>query len=486
MLRVPTATALSGFTAFARQVLADWNVAGAAVAVVQGDQVVYAEGFGYRDVEAQREVTPETVFAIGSASKAFTSLSVALMVDEGKLDWDAPVRRYLPGFELKDPVASQYLSLRDMLTHRSGLPRHDLMWYNSSCSREELIDRMRHLEPSKDFRTTWQYQNHMYMASGYVAGRANGSSWEELVRERIFRPLGMDHSSFTVEEMVASPNYALPYEGTDGALHRMPFRDISAIGPAGSINSNVLDMANWLTLHLNGGLYGGERVVSERSLAELHKPQMVCQLYPWKFAEMPVMTYGMGWFVEPYRGHQRLHHGGNIDGFTALVTLLPDEKTGIVVLTNMNGTLLPMVLTNNLCDRLLGLNELDWNERLQREYDKMKSSVAEAKQKLRENRREGTTPSHALEDYVGVYEHPGYGTFAVTLSDDGALQATYNNLTMPLIHYHYDYFELYIKLAQMSLLTSFQSDAMGQVRSVSVPLEPSIAPKEIVFTRQAK
>lgn len=480
-----TPKSLEGFAQFAEKALADWDVPGTAVAVVQGDRVIYAEGFGFCNVKEKQKVSAETVFAIGSSSKAFTSMSVGMMVDDEKLDWDTPVRRYLPNFEMHDAVATDRLTLRDMLSHRSGLPRNDLMWYNSTASREEMIERLRYLEPSKDFRTTWQYQNHMYMTAGYVAGKANDSSWEELVAERIFKPLGMSHSNFSVLETQQTPNYALPYEEKKGEVHEIPFRDISTIGPAGSINSTVMDMANWLTLHLNDGVFQEKRLISEKSLKEMHTPQMACQLFPWKFKEMPISSYGMAWFIEPYRGHQMLHHGGNVDGFSALVTFLPEEKIGLVVLTNLNSTVLPYVLTYNLMDRLLGLDEIDWSGRLKSEYEKLKDAAEKEKAKLRSERKEGTTPSHALAEYVGTYVFPGYGAVRVTQTSEGQLEAEYNGIQMRLTHHHYDSFEVNQPSFDMTLLGSFATDVKGRVHSLSLPLEPGIAPKEIVFIRES-
>lgn len=481
---VTTPKALDGFAEFAEKTLADWDVPGAAIAVVQDNRLIYAEGFGFRNVQEQLKVSAETVFGIGSSTKAFTSMSLALMVDDEKLDWDTPVRRYLPHFELQDEVATQRLTLRDMACHRSGLPRHDLMWYNAPFSREELLDRLRYLEPSKDFRTTWQYQNHLYMTCGYVAGKVNHSSWEELVSERIFKPLEMSHSNFSVLDSQQTQNYALPYEEKEGNVQEIPFRDISTIGPAGSINSTVLDMANWLLLHLNGGVFNEQRLVSERNLTEMHTAQMACQLFPWKFKETPVMNYGMGWFIEPYRGHHCLHHGGNIDGFSALVSFLPEEKIGVVVLTNLNSTMSPTVLTNGVFDRLLGLAEIDWSGRLQREIKKIKTAGEEHKQQLRSERKEGTALSHPLADYTGSYVHPGYGTLTVTQTSAGQLAGEYNGMHLSLRHYHYDSFEVHHDQFDVTLIGSFATDAKGRIHSLSLPLESTLAHKGVVFMHQ--
>ena len=209
-----------------------------------------------RNVEENLPVTPNTIFAIGSSSKAFTATSAAIAVEDGKLEWDKPVREYLPTFKMKDDFASERMTLRDLLCHRSGLPRHDLSWYNTPATREQIIDRVRYLEPTSDFRTNFQYQNLMYMTAGYLAGLVDGTTWEELVRERIFKPLGMTHSQFSVEDSQKSDNYALPYNEKDDKVKKIEFRNIDTVGPAGSINSNVVDMIEWVRLQLKKGKVG--------------------------------------------------------------------------------------------------------------------------------------------------------------------------------------------------------------------------------------
>ncbi|WP_253185716.1 serine hydrolase domain-containing protein [Bacillus licheniformis] len=200
--------ALKGFRAFAEEKMKEWNVPGAAVAVIKEDEIIMAEGFGFRDKERKLKVNPETVFAIGSASKAFTTAAMAVLADEGKMEWDKPVREYLPEFKMHDPVATERMTPRDLACHRSGLPRHEMMWYNSSFSREELFRRIRYLEPNQDFRSKWQYQNLMYMTAGYLAGRIAGTTWEDLVHERLFKPLHMTSSSFSVEDMQKLSDFA--------------------------------------------------------------------------------------------------------------------------------------------------------------------------------------------------------------------------------------------------------------------------------------
>ncbi|QHZ48720.1 serine hydrolase [Bacillus sp. NSP9.1] len=472
---------LKGFHEFAEEEMKRWKVPGAAVGIIKDDEIIMAEGFGYKDKERNLKVNPETVFAIGSATKAFTTAAMAILADEGKLEWDKPVREYLPEFHMHDPVATERMTPRDLTCHRSGLPRHDMMWYNSPFSREELLRRIRYLEPNKDFRSIWQYQNLMYMTAGLLAGRVAGTTWEGLVQERLFEPLKMTSSNFSVEDMKKQPDHSLPYQEKAGSAEQIPFRNIDAIGPAGSINSNVLDMANWVRFQLGSGEFSG--ILSAGSLNEMHTPYIPCDPFM-KAKEIPISSYGLGWIIEPYRGYRMIHHGGNIDGFSSLVSFMPDEKIGVVILTNMNASLLPNVLAYHIFDRMLGLCDIDWSSRLKGEAEKMKAALIRQDRTAHLSKIEGTQPSHALEDYTGIYEHPGYGELKIELTD-GTLQALFHSFVMPLTHYHYDTFEMELKLSETTkLLASFTIDVNGHISRFSVPFEMAPGAKEIEFVKK--
>ncbi|MDH4270612.1 MAG: serine hydrolase, partial [Candidatus Aminicenantes bacterium] len=428
--------ALKGFDAWAAKMMTERKVPGLAISVVKGGQVMYARGFGMRDVRQGLQVTPHTLFAIGSCTKAFTAADIGILVDEGKVAWDKPVRTYLPSFKLYDETATEHMTPRDLLSHRSGLPRHDLVWYGSPFSRRQLFDRLQYLEPSKGFRELWQYQNLMFMTAGYLVGEIAGTTWEDFTRKRILEPLGMKESNFSVTHSTKSEDYALPYAEKKDKIEAIPFRNLDEIGPAGSINSNVLDMANWVLLNLAKGKFAGQQIVSEASLAQIHSPQMVVS-QPLQYKEVLYPSYGMGWMIVPYRGHLMLQHGGGIDGFSASVCFMPQDDFGVVILTNKGGTPLTSILNNNLCDRLLGLDQIDWSARIRDAQKKAKEVADKAKKEAEKDRKADTKPSHPLEDYVGDYDHPGYGT--ITISKEGdALKAKFNALDGALRHYHYD------------------------------------------------
>jgi len=468
---------LDGFDDFARQELRDWKCDGFAIAVVQDGKVILSKGYGLRDVKKNLPVTEKTLFAIGSATKSFTVTSMGVLVDQGKLDWDKPVRDYLPEFKMWDPFATERMTPRDLVTHRSGLPRHDLMWYSSPFSRQELFERLRYLEPNKDFRTAFQYQNLMVMTAGYLAGRVAGTTWEQLVRKAIFEPLRMTSSNFSVTDSQKSADFSLGYQVVNDIPADMPFRNIDSIGPAGSINSNIEDMTKYIMMHLAKG----NGVVSATNEMQMMTPQMAIQA-PSPDKELGDLAYGMGFFVTTYRGHKFVHHGGNIDGFSALVAFLPQENIGLVILTNQNASPLPAVVAYNVWDRLLGLDQIDWTARVKQQRAMTKSSEQEAKQKGYTTQRTGTHPSHELAEYAAEYEHPGYGIVKIDYAN-GALKLDYHGLGGVLSHFHYDVFEVpkddLNPFSQEKV--QFHTNLEGDIDSLGIPFESTL--KDITFIR---
>jgi len=468
---------LDGIDAFADQTLKDWKCVGVAIAVIQDGKVILSKGYGQRDQKHNLPVTPKTLFAIGSSTKSFTVTSLGVLADQGKLDWDKPVREYLPEFRLMDQFATERMTPRDLVTHRSGLPRHDLLWYNSPLTRAELFERLRYLEPSKDFRTTFQYQNLMFMTAGYLAAHLSDMSWEAHVRKAIFEPLGMSKSNFSVTDSQKSDDYSLPYSVAKEEIVEIPFRNIDQIGPAGSINSNVEDMARYVMMHMARG----KGVLSARNANQMQSPQMSIA-GPGTDIELGAQSYGMGFFLTSYRGHYVVHHGGNIDGFSALVTFMPQDNIGMIILTNQNGSSLPTVLSYNVYDRLLGLDQIDWTRRMKDQQAKAKTAEDDAKKKGYTAQRSGTRPSHDLEEYAGEYEHPGYGVAKVAM-ENGALTFRFNGLGGPMQHFHYDVFE--VAESQQNPLSKmkvqFHTNLQGDLDSLALPLEATV--KEVVFTR---
>ncbi|MFQ5796029.1 MAG: serine hydrolase [Candidatus Bipolaricaulia bacterium] len=470
---------LEGFPKFAEKVIAEWGVPGMAVGVVKNGEVVYMKGFGYRDVEKQLPVTPKTLFAIGSSTKAFTAIAIGLLVDDGKLDWDTPLIEYMPDFRLYDDYATLHTTPRDLLCHRTGMPGYDPIWMLSSGSRDEYYHRLRYLEPNAGFRDIFQYNNFMHLVAGILVGRLGGGSWEEFVSERIFKPLGMEHSNFSVLESKRDNDYSQPYMAFSGEPVKVPFRNIDAFGPGGAINSDIEDMTKWVLLHLNNGKADDKQLVSEASLAQTHLPNMVIRdpLHA-KLAQSAM--YGQGWFISDYRGYPLVEHGGNIDGFSALVSLVPEEKTGIVVLFN-SLNLMGYVIVRDIYDRLLGLEERDWNSHYKNLFAEIMETMfgtagAEEKPKPK------TSPSLPLADYAGSYEHPAFDRVEVTVDNDKLTLKFQSGLTSELEHFHFDVFkgttsDFYLP----AINVRFHLSNGGTVESFSMPLESGVA--DIIFKR---
>lgn len=483
------AQTMDGFDAWVEKALVDWEVPGLGVAVVADGKVLLSKGYGKRNVESDLPVTPDTLFAIGSSTKAFTTYVLATLVEEGKLGWDKPVVDVWPEFRLSEPERTRLLTPRDMVTHRTGLPRHDLSWYNSGASREELIARMAHLDFNYGLREQWQYNNFMFLAAGVLGERLTGKSWEDNVRERIFTPLGMNASNFNVDDSQRSADFALPYDKRDGKITAIPFRNISQVGPAGSINSSVNDMARWVQVQLTGKLGGtldGRQIMSQAALDELHSPAMIMQSNENR-SHVTAVGYGLGWFVDMYRGEWRVHHGGNIDGFTALVFFFPGKKFGGVILANRNGTPLPDAVSEEIADRLLQLPSLKLYDASLSRYKAALAAGKKAEQNLELLRRKDAPPSHPLREYAGEYRHPGYGSITVAGGDAGAgLTLTYNRMTVPLLPWHFDTFSFgksedpaAAEFEHTQVL--FRSDLEGNINAIEAQLDPSVKP--IVFER---
>jgi CubicO group peptidase (beta-lactamase class C family) len=460
-----------------------WKVPGLAMAVVRHDQVMYSHGFGMRDVSRNLPVTTRTLFAIGSISKSFTALSMGILNDEGKFDWDKPVRQYIPDFQVYDPVASERMTPRDLITHRSGLASHDLVWYSSNFSREDLVHRLRFLKSDRDFRSGYHYNNMLVMTAGYMVGKVSGEGWENFVKQHIWQPLGMTGSNFSVNDSQKSSDFAQPYrkDESTGRVNEVPFHEMVAIGPAGSINSNIEDMSRYAMFQLGKGKVGDRQVVSEANLNLMHSPQ-VSMGGQREFKELGASSYGMGWVSTSYRGHRMVWHNGEIDGFYALLSLLPDDDLGVVILTNIQDWPVTDVAAYQIYDRLLGLEVIDWSGRFEQAENKSKAADAEAKKTELSNRKPGTHPSHDLKDYPGKYENPGYGTLSIQPASEG-FTASLNQITVPLQHYHYEVFQVPENAHWLLGKTKFRflTNMDGDVESIAAPLEPN-AP-EIVFTR---
>lgn len=474
-------------TVFSR-VLKEWKAPGFAVAVVEKDKVVYAKGFGYKDYEKKAPVTVHTQFAIGSCTKAFTAAILGILREEGKIDFDSVAINYIPELRFSSGALTTGVTIRDMMTHRTGLPRYDYSWYLwPSNNTDSLLNRIRYMQPTYPLRTQWQYNNWMYFLLGITGERLTAKSWHENIQKYFFKPLDMTASNTTKKAHALYKDIALGYGlRKDSIIYAMDFYDISGMSPAGSINSTVTDMAKWLTVWKNSGKYNDVEIVPATYIKEAQSSQMVISgALPEKESEdLYFANYGYGWMVSSYRGHYRVEHGGNIDGFSASASFFPSDSVGIVVLVNQNASAVPAVVRNILADRLLKLNPRNWQKKLKDATDKAKVAEKEALKSKSENRKAGTSPSHPVNDYTGKYSNPAFGAFTVRLQQD-SLIAEAGMKELYLSHYHYDVFNSFLKDEKYGIDTAdagpkfqFYMNEAGEIRGFKIQLEPSLPPMD--------
>ena len=489
------ANPLAGIDTTLERILKERKGAGFAVAVIEKNKVIYSKGFGYRDYEMKLPVTPNTLFAIGSCTKSFTSLLIGLSNKEGKLEYDKPVREYLPEVKFFNTEMNNQITVRDMMCHRTGLPRHDYSWYLfNTSSRDSLMKRIQYQEPTATTRQTWQYNNFMFLLQGMIAEKLSGKSWEKNIQEKIFNPLGMTSSNISIKELEKNADASLGYLlYKDSIIRKQDYYNINAMGPAGSINSSVNEMAKWVMMWINGGKINGKEFFPAPYLKEAMSSQMIigAALPEKEKADIHFANYGFGWFMASYRGHYRVEHGGNIDGFSASTCFFPSDSIGIIVLANQNGSAIPSIVRNTIADRLLKIKPIDWLADRNAADAKAKAEAKVTGAKVESNQKKGTTPSHPLIDYEGLYTHPGYGTMEILLQKDSLFAFTPNNKVW-LRHYHYDVFETYGVDAKEGIDTSeksslnfqFGMNEAGEINTVSMTLEQGLKP--MAFSRKQK
>jgi CubicO group peptidase (beta-lactamase class C family) len=433
--------------AYVAKVMHELNAPGAAIAIIKDDKIVYAKAFGVKELGKPEPVTTDTRFAIGSVSKSFTTTILGILADEKKLDWNDKVSKYLPAYAMWDPWVTRELTVRDLITHRTGLPpiSGGTVWYGSDYSREEVLRRARFIEPVDSFRSKFSYQNVSFLAAGEVAHVAAGKSWDDQVRERIFAPLGMTHSTTGIPPM--SSNVASPHAEIDGVLRVIPHRDYDNIAPAGSIYASLSDLAEYMRFHLNRGVVGEKRIYSEAVARQLFSPQSLVSVpiqapAPELAAYEPMFSaYGFGWFIRERRGQKVIEHSGGVDGFAAQVKMIPAQRAAIVILSNYEGSFND-VIDRHLTDVLIGVPPFDWLAFYEKRLAAGKKSRQEADAKQLADRKASEKPSLPLAAYAGTYHDKLYGDLTVTLENDKlVLRFTHTpSFTADLEPWHYDTF----------------------------------------------
>lgn len=447
-----------------------WEVPGLALAVIKDDSVLVTEGYGLRKLGSPERVDAHTLFAIASTTKAMTAACLGMLVDEKKLAWDDPVTKHLEGFQLSDPYVTRELTVRDLLAHRTGLSRGDALWYRSPYNREEVLERVRHLKPSWGFRSRYGYQNIMFVAAGQVVSEVSGKPWDDFIVERLFAPLGMHSTLSGYGRLTDQQNIATPHLFSNKTVKPIEWVDIDNIGPAGSVISNVTDMAQWVRLNLGKGSIGGIRLLSEETVEETQTPQTVIRLDSLTKAQRPsthFMAYGLGWFLYDYRGTKIVTHDGAIHGMRARVAMIPEKNIGLVILMNSSRTPIHTALMFWILDRFLGAPDQDWSAELLalRKIDEEKADASEREQ---QERRVGKTkPSHTPDAYAGRYRSELYGDLVIHERDHELFAEFYPGYQGTLSHWHYDTFQITWSDATLGKdLVTFRMNARGEVTGV--------------------
>lgn len=418
-----------------RDAMAAWQVPGLAVAVVRGGATiadVAVRTYGQRDVERKLPVTPRTLFAAGSITKSLTALGLATLAEEGRLDWDMPVATLVPGFRTHRTPRPSAVTLRLMLTHRTGMPRHDALWYLGAFGRDALMSRLRYLAPAAPPGSVFAYNNLMYAAAGYIAGRLAGRSWETLTRQRILAPLGMDRAKLSLAAFLAAPDRAAAYFPGEHGRVRIDVRDTDAIGPAAALYADVTDMARYVRFYLTDGAPDGRRLVDEAAVRLLRTPQTATATATGEAAAFPEIgetRYGLGFYVTTYRGRRLVYHPGVIDGYSGMISFMPDDGLGMIVLSNLSGrNPVPTVVTYTVYDRLLGLSPLPWMERFRAR------DAAERKERPADRPIvPAGPPPRPIAAYTGVFDNPAYGRIEIRTKGDG-LEGALRHLRFALVH----------------------------------------------------
>lgn len=425
--------------------LKEFNAPGCAVVVVKDGEVVYLKGFGVREKGKDDKVSPDTVFPIASCSKAFTATALAMLADEGKLKWDDKVRDHLDYFRLSDELADRDVTLRDLLCHRTGMPRHDMLWAGQLVDSAAVIRQWGKGKPSTSFRSKWEYANVPFTTAGVIAGKLDKTDWAGVMKARVFKPLGMDRTSATWKEGHTQADHATPhYYGFDKSITAIKWDDLDHAGGAGGVNSTARDMGSWLQFQLAGGKFDGRQLLTTRALKETHTSQMLlipegpfAVYFPPKHTRF--CSYGLGWFVHDHRGANCVSHGGTLTGFRAQCMMVPDKKVGVVVLCNLRPSLVCETVAKVALDAALGLPAEDWLTFHKAQMAIQDFNTAVAKEKRKTARKPDTKPSLALKEYAGGYVEPAYGRAEVVF-EGGALVLRWGKYTFRLDHYHFDTF----------------------------------------------
>lgn len=477
---------LEGFDAYMAKTLKDWNAPGVGVGIVVNDKLVFAKGYGFRDYEKKLPFTPATMSPIASNTKLFTAIAAGMLVQEGKLTWDKPVTDSVPSIRFYNNQLNNTVTLRDMLSHRTGITRHDTIWYKSDFTRKQLFEKLVYLEPQEQMRETFLYNNLMFAAVGYLIELQSRKTWEQFVKERILDPLEMNSTSYSIAEMLKQPEVGAGFtERRDSfELYRIPYyEDIAGVAPCGAIVSNIENMSHWLIALMNDGKYAGRQVLPPEVLRETLQPAIALPntaLETRGWSEILNSAYGMGRQTASYRGHLLTFHGGDLPGFHTQVSFMPQDHIGVIVFEiGDHSQPLYNIVSYNVYERLLGMDQTPWSDRQLDIRLKNKKANTEARTKATEGRIPNTEPSHRLAAYTGTYENAAYGLMSIGVKDN-QLQFDFHKMRFPMTRFHYDRFDTPDDEQDGKFSVNFRTNPQGDIDQAVMSLDEA----EAVFIRK--
>jgi len=468
--RAGRAPDMAAFDRYVAKAASDWKIPGLAIAVVKDDSLVFARGYGVVEQGKSAVVNEHTRFAIGSTTKAMTVTALAMLADEGKLSFDDRVIDHIPDFRLRDAWVTRELTIRDLLTHRTGLPGTDLLWLFDSYPTDEIFRRLRYVEPESSFRSHWEYQNVMYALAGAIVEQASGMSWADFLRKRIFEPLGMNETIPLVSELPGKPNVAVPHDLVDGRVQVVSIRTTDPVAAAGSVWSSVHDMSIWMRFVLDSGRIGDRRLVKPETFREMVAPEIRAPMdeYPaLSLAKPNFFSYALGWFVQDYQGETVWMHTGSIDGMIAIIGLLPSRRTGVYVLANLDHAELRHALMYRVFDMYEGNPPRDWSAEVRKLFADRAARAETARARRDSARATNTHPTLPVDKYMGTYTDSVYGNVYITRSGDALQFRFVKGDTQPLEHLEYDTFRTKTKNSlEPEAVVTFVLDGSGGVSAL--------------------
>lgn len=466
---------LKAFDKEMEAILKSWNMPGAGIGVVKNGKLVFAKGYGYRDYEKKLPITANTLFQIASNTKLFTATAIGFLVNEGKLDWDKPIKTFVPSIQFYNNDLNSTVTIRDMLSHRTGVTRHDLIWYKADFNRAQLFEKLKYLEPAQPLRQGFLYNNLMYAASGHIINLIEGKTWENYVQEKILDPLQMKSTVFSIDNMKKQTDVFVPYnERRDtNILYKIDYNtETDGLGPAGSMISNITDLSHWLGALMNKGMYEGRQVIPEAVVKATMEPSIALENYSLEqgFTEILNPVYGMGRQTQSYRGHQIVLHGGDLNGIHSQISYMPQDSIGVIAFVIGDHSIRYNSIIYNVYEHLLGMSITPWSERGLKNRDASRKQGREARAKAMVGQVKNTKPSHSITDYLGDFENTAYGIINIAQKDTG-MTFNLHNIHLPMHHFHYDRFDTKNDEEDGFYSLNYQTNPQGEIDHFVISLD---------------